>query len=188
MNGIASTDVDDIIEIGAELPRLAAVQVGGGRRVTVTWRNGSTKTADLAPVLLSHRHFIPLREDDDLFQTVRVNEDGMALEWDGGIELSAEWIERLPAAGMGNAEFRSIMEMLDLSLEGMAAQLDISRRQVASFRGTKPIPANIALAARYLLARQASIRQDVDIADGIDRIVDEFERAYAAKHQSRNVA
>ncbi|MGI6856104.1 DUF2442 domain-containing protein [Mesorhizobium sp. 1B3] len=164
MNGNASTDADDIIGIGAPLPRLAAVQVGEARHVTVTWRDGSTKIVDLAPVFLSHRHFIPLRDNGDLFETVRVNEDGMALEWDDGIELSAEWIERLPTAGMTNAEFRQIMGQLALSLDGMAAQLEISRRQVAAFRGSKPIPAHIALAALYLLEHLSNLP---DIADGM---------------------
>ncbi|GLS33252.1 Protein of unknown function [Mesorhizobium albiziae] len=149
MNGTAST-TDDVISVGQPLPRMAAVQVSDGRRVHVTWRNGRSVLVDLAPVFLSHRHFIPLRNNDELFQTVRVNDDGVALEWDGGIELTAEWIERLPVAGMDNAEFRQVMSALDLTLDGMAAQLEVSRRLVAQFRGSKPIPNYIALAVRYL--------------------------------------
>ncbi|WP_202309116.1 MULTISPECIES: DUF2442 domain-containing protein [unclassified Mesorhizobium] len=141
---------DQVIRVGRPLPRIAAAAIDGRRRVHVTWRNGEVATVDLAPVILSHRVFIPLRKDDDLFQTVRVNEDGTALEWDEGIELSAEWIERLPPIGMDNAEFRRIMDQLDLTLDGMAAQLDVSRRLIAQFRGVRPIPSNIALAARYL--------------------------------------
>jgi hypothetical protein len=149
MSGIASIN-DDVISVGKPLPRIAAVQVIDGRRLAVTWRDGTVKIVDLAPVLLSHRHFIPLRDNDDLFQTVRVNEDGVAIEWDGDIELTAEWIERLPPVGMDNTEFRKIMNDLDLTLEGAAAQLGVSRRQIAAFRGSKPIPSYIALAVRYL--------------------------------------
>ena len=151
MNGIVSTaDSDEFISVGQPLPRIGAVRTIGGRRIRVVWRDGTARIVDLAPVLLSHRHFIPLREGDDLFQTIRVNADGVALVWDGGIELTAEWIERLPPAGMDNAEFRQIMDRLHLTLDGMAAQLEISRRQVAAFRGSKPIPNHIALAIRYL--------------------------------------
>lgn len=149
MSGTASR-ADEVIRVGRPLPRIAAVAIDHRRRVYVTWRNGKVATVDLAPVILSHRVFIPLRKDDDLFQTVRVNEDGTALEWDESIELSAEWIERLPPIGMDNAEFRDIMDQLDLTLDGMAAQLDVSRRLIAQFRGVRPIPSNIALAARYL--------------------------------------
>jgi len=41
-----------------------------------------------------------------------------------------------------------------MSLDGMAIALDISRRQVASYRKDKPIPRHIALAARYLVEHQ----------------------------------
>ena len=105
MNGNVSM-ADDVISFGHSLPRLATAMIIDGRRVRVTWRDGNSVIVDLGPVLLSHRHFIPLRDNDDLFQTLRVNEDGTALE--------------------------------------------ISRRLVAMYRGVAPIPAHIALSARYL--------------------------------------
>jgi len=49
----------------------------------------------IAPVLASRHVYDPLREDDALFATMRVNEDGNALEFNGGLEISAMWIERL---------------------------------------------------------------------------------------------
>jgi hypothetical protein len=42
------------------------------------------------------------------------------------------------------------MDRLGLNLDGMAAQLEISLRQVAAFRGSKPIPNHMALAIRHL--------------------------------------
>lgn len=153
MSGTASMP-DDFITVGRPLPRIASVMIDDRKRVRVTWRDGGVTTVDLAPVIQSHRAFIPLREDDDLFHTLRVNEDGNAIRWDDDIELSAEWVERLPPVGMENVEFRHAMKMLGLSLEGMAAQLDVSRRLIASYRGVQPIPAHIALAVRYLLERQ----------------------------------
>lgn len=152
MNGTASMD-DEIVSVGDPLPRLAAVTIVDGRRVRVTWRSGMSVTVDLDPVLQSHRHFIPLRGNDELFQTLRVNEEGTALEWDGGIELTALWIAKLPPVGMENAEFRQIMDALHMSLDGMASSLSISRRMIAEYRGTKPIPNAIALASRYLFER-----------------------------------
>ncbi|RUU11256.1 DUF2442 domain-containing protein [Mesorhizobium sp. USDA-HM6] len=149
MSGTVSMD-NDIVTVGGPLPRIAAVTVIDGRRVRITWSDGNSVTVDLAPVLNSRRHFIPLRDNEELFATVRVNEDGNAIEWDGGIELSAVWIKTLPAVGMENGEFRRIMDFLEYSLDGMALQLEISRRQVANYRGSAPIPNSIALATRYL--------------------------------------
>ncbi|WP_292182317.1 DUF2442 domain-containing protein [Mesorhizobium sp.] len=141
---------NEIVTKGRPLPRIAAATIIDNRRVRVTWRNGNSVTVDLAPVLNSHRHFIPLRTDEENFATMRVNDEGTALEWDGGIELSAVWIATLPAVGMENGEFRQIMDKLSYSLDGMALQLDVSRRLIAMYRGSTPIPNSIALAARYL--------------------------------------
>jgi hypothetical protein len=141
----------NIVTVGAPLPRLASAVILDRKRVRITWRDGNSVTVDLEPVFMSHRHFIPLRNDDELFQTLRVNEDGTALEWDEGMELSAVWIGRLPTVGMANSEFRGIMEELGMSLDGMASQLEVSRRLIAAYRGTKPIPNTVAFAARYLL-------------------------------------
>ena len=141
---------DDLIIVGQALPRLKEAHPADGFCAHVTWRDGEAAVVNLAPAIFSHRHFICLRDDAALFRALRANEDGTAIEWPGDIALSAEWIERLPEAGMENAEFRAIMERRHLSLEGMAAALEISRRQVADFRASKRIPAHIALAARYI--------------------------------------
>jgi hypothetical protein len=140
----------DLIVVGRPLPRIAAAAPLDGRRVRLAWRGGTSRVVDLAPVLASHRAFIALRSDDALFATLRVNEDGNALEWADGSELSAEWIERLPPCEMTNAEFRAAMDALEMSLDGMAAALQVSRRLVAAYRKDKPVPRHIAHATRYL--------------------------------------
>jgi hypothetical protein len=95
--------------------------------------------------------FLALRTDDALFHTLKVNEYGNAIEWDDGAELTAIWIRRMVPADFDNGEFRAAMETLGLSLDGMAAALEISRRQIASYRKDKPIPRHIALATKYLV-------------------------------------
>lgn len=137
---------------GAPLPRIAAATVLDGRLVHVRFASGEEKTVDLAPALASRRIFIPLRENDDLFRRMKISPWADALEWPGpDLEFSAEWLEALPPVTFTNAEFRAAMEALGLSLDGMAAALEISRRLVASYRKDKPIPRHIALATRYLL-------------------------------------
>lgn len=150
MSGTASMK-DDLIGSGAPLPRLVAARPLEGRKVEVTWRDGRRKIVDLAPAFASRRIYIPLREDDRLFATMRASEYGDAIEWDGGLDFSSVWLDRLPAIDFDNADFRQAMSDLDMSLEGMAAQLEISRRLVADYRKDKPIPRHIALATRYLV-------------------------------------
>lgn len=154
MNGTASTNAD-IVAIGAPLPRIATATPLDGRKVAIVWRDGSTKTVDLAPALNSRRVYIPLRDDDILFGTLRVSEYGDAIEWDGDLDFSALWIDHLPSLNFDNAAFRDAMSRLGLSLDGMAAQLEISRRLVADYRKDKPIPRYIALATRYLVEHGA---------------------------------
>lgn len=155
MNGTASINDDDIVSAGAPLPRLTNVVALDRRKVRVTFESGASKVVDLAPALASRRVYIPLRDDDALFLALRVSEYRNAIEWDGGLDFSAIWLEALPPVDFDNTQFREAMDELDLSLEGMAAQLEISRRLVADYRKDKPIPRHIALATRYLVEHQA---------------------------------
>ena len=155
MNGNVLTK-DEIITVGRPLPRLAAADALDGRKLRLTWRSGKTDVVDLAPVLESRRLFVRLRSDDALFRALRVSDDGDAVEWPGeDLELSAVWLARLPSAEFSNLDFRMAMDELGVTLDGMAAALEISRRIVADYRKDKPIPRHIAFATRYLLERQA---------------------------------
>ncbi|SDO53394.1 Protein of unknown function [Phyllobacterium sp. OV277] len=150
MNGTAVMD-DDIISVGAPLPRIDEAIALNERKVQIRWRTGETQIIDTMPALASKRIFITLRTNDALFLTLKVNEDGNAIEWEDGAELSAIWLERLAPAMFDNGQFREAMDELGMSLDGMAAALEISRRLIADFRKDKPIPRHIALATRYLV-------------------------------------
>lgn len=151
MNGTASMN-DDIISVGSPLPRLVKAEALDGRRLRVFWRDGTSKIVDLGPLLESRRIFIPLRQDDALFRKLAVSEEGDAVVWPGDdLECSAVWIEALPSDDFENADFRAAMDQLGMSLDGMAAALEVSRRLVASYRKDKPIPRHIGLATRYLV-------------------------------------
>lgn len=147
---------DELITVGNPIPRVAAAFPLDGRKVKVVWANGSVKVVDLAGALASRRIFIPLRDNDELFRTLRVSELGDGIEWNGpDLEFSALWLDRLPEAEFNNEDFRRAMDTLNRSLEGMAADLEISRSLVAEYRKDKPIPRHVALATRYLLGRAA---------------------------------
>jgi len=156
---------NDIIGFDKPLPRLKKIAVLNERKIYVVFNDGKEKQVDLMPALESRRIYIHLREDDALFRRGVIDEYGDAIEWDMShiadwpldgegrkiLDFSAEWLERLPDIRFSNEDFRASMEKLNMSLEGMASQLEISRRQVASYRKDKPIPRHIALATRYLV-------------------------------------
>src|SRR5690606_27590377 len=107
--------------------------------------------------IMSHRHFVALRNDPVGFARFTVRERGDSLVWATGQELTAEWIEDLAPASLDNSEFRQAMDELHFSLDGMAARLGIARRLVAEYRKDKPMPPAIAMATRYLIERQRKV-------------------------------
>lgn len=156
MSGTASIRDDDVVSVGRRLPRLAAVEPREGRKLFVRFDDGREKTVDLAPALESRRFYKPLREDDALFRSFRINEYRNAIEWNDELDFSAMWLETLPPAEFTNDDFRSAMEQLDQTLDGMARALELSRRQVAYYAKDRPIPRHVGLAVRYLLEHRHS--------------------------------
>lgn len=146
---------NEIVSAGAPLPRIKSVTALAGRTLRVTWQSGETHEVDVSPALLSHRAFVALRNDDALFATAARDEYGDAVVWADGSELSAVWLYELAEpATLSNDEFRSAMDLLHMSLDGMAVRLGIARRLVADYRKNRPIPRTVALATRHLIERQ----------------------------------
>lgn len=144
----------DDIDTEAPLPRIESASPLDGRKVSVVWQGGGREVVDVTPALASKRIFIRLRTDDEFFRSLRVNEDGNAIEWSDGAELSAIWLERLAPSTIANDEFRRAMDELGFTLDGMAARLGLSRRLIADYRKDKPIPQTVGLAVRYLIDQQ----------------------------------
>jgi hypothetical protein len=145
---------EDFIQVGKPIPKIARASALEGRLVEVEWVDGGRFVVDLMPALASHKGFVRLRTDDELFQTLSVGEYGGYLEWSDGSELSSAWVEELRDASLNNEEFREAMDRLQMSLDGMASRLGIARRLIADYRKDKPIPKTVALATRYLLEQR----------------------------------
>jgi hypothetical protein len=158
-NGMNSMDRSEMVGTGVPLPRIESVSALEGRRLRVVWKSGESHDVDVSPALLSHRSFVALRSSDELFSTAARDEFGDAVVWADGSELSATWLYELAEPdGLSNDEFRSAMESLHMSLDGMAVRLGIARRLVADYRKNRPIPRTVALATRHLMERQRSAR------------------------------
>ena len=145
----------EVITIGEPMPRLASVARHGAYEIVVGWAAGGTyqhNVVDLAPLILTHKFYKPLRDNPDLFNTVHMIEDGSAVAWgdDDGIDMAATSIERLAEEQMSTADFRAWLEQRKLTYEAAAAQLGISRRLVAYYADQRAVPRYIALACRYL--------------------------------------
>lgn len=144
---------DDVIDTGIAMPRVASVRALSGTKVEVAWaagnRAGKTEVIDLAPIIGTYTIFRPLRNNDTLFGTVKVIEDGSVLAWDGDdLELAADALEDLAEQTMTPTEFTAFMKRFDLTETAIAAILGYSRRQIGYFKTTGPIPRVVALACK----------------------------------------
>ena len=155
----------DRVSVGEPIPYIERVSAKPRCSVEVFWRSGrrqaTSSLVDLAPLIFSKKIFAPLRDDETLFRTVHVVEDGAAIAWGAGgeIDMAATTIESLADESMAPADFAEFLRRNDLSLDSAAAQLGISRRLVAYYAKERAIPRYIALACAYLEGTKA--RADV---------------------------
>lgn len=151
------------INIGPPMPQISKLTPKDKLCLEVTWkeglRRGKNDVADLSPLIKSFRFYKPLLRQA-MFATARLDEDGHAVVWDGGIDMSALSIERIAEESMNAAEFRLFMQTLDLTQEQAAALLGYGRRQIAHYlAGTKPIPRIVALACRRLIETRSDNKE-----------------------------
>ena len=142
---------DDVVNTGVPLPQISEVRALSPFEIYIVWsagsRAGKGDVIDLAPIICTYKIFRHLRKDEALFRTAHIIEDGDAVAWDGDdLELSAEAIESLAEQQMTPEEFSNFLKRNNLTQEGAAAILGYSRRQIASFTSTGPIPRVVALA------------------------------------------
>lgn len=144
---------NDIEDTGIPMPRLESVRASTGRKIDVRWsagrRAGKSEQIDLAPIIGTYRIFRPLRDNDKLFATVKLVDNGSVIAWDGAdLELPADAVEALAEQTMTPAAFAAFMKRFNLTETAVAAILGYSRRQIGYFKTTGPIPRVVALACK----------------------------------------
>ncbi len=77
-------------------PRVVSVEPRSGRRLLVTFSDGTRKVYDCTP-LLSGEVFAPLK-DDALFRSVKADPGGYGVVWNDNIDLAESelWINSQP--------------------------------------------------------------------------------------------
>ena len=141
----------EIKNTGSPPPRMSEIQAIPDFRLAIVWaegsRRGRTELVDLAPVINTYKLFRPLRNNDELFQTARLVDDGNVVVWDDGrIDMSAELIEEIANETMTPQDFANFLQSNGLTQEAAAALLGYSRRQIGTFVSVGPIPRVVALA------------------------------------------
>ena len=141
----------EIENTGTPLPRISEIRALPDFRLAIVWaegsRRGRTDLIDLAPVIYTYKLYRPLRNNEELFQTARLVDDGNVVAWgDGRIDMSAELLEDIANETMTPQDFASFLERNGLTQEAAAALLGYSRRQIGNFVSVGPIPRVVALA------------------------------------------
>lgn len=147
----------DAIRVGDPLPRIASVAAIEPFMAEVRWANGDSQTVDLAPDIFTYRFYAPLRDDAKLFASVRAVRNGSAIAWGENeeIDMPATAVERLASDVMEPADFSAFLKRNKLTYDAAAAQLGLSRRQVAYYASEKKAPRHVALACAFLERRFA---------------------------------
>ncbi len=78
-----------------DTPNIRAVWADQGRRLAITWKGGAESVVDVSGHLAEYAVFAPLRQDDELFRTVEVDEWGWSVHWSDDMEISADTLWRL---------------------------------------------------------------------------------------------
>ena len=142
----------DMVNTGMEMPRIEGVEPGEDRHVVVTWvegaRLGRKEAVDLSPLIETHRFYRPLRNNDALFQSVHLIDDGSAIAWgdDDSLDMAATSVERLAEEAMTADEFNEFLKRNKLTHRAAAAALGRSRRQIEYYLTTGLIPRTVVLA------------------------------------------
>lgn len=141
----------DQVDSGQPMARIADLRVVGRNRIEVTWasgdRAGYTDRVDLWPAISTYKVYRPLRQNDELFATARLADEGNLVIWDGSdLEMSADLVETLAEESMSSAEFAAFLERNRLTQNEAAALLGRSRRQIGYYLNPGPVPRIVWLA------------------------------------------
>jgi hypothetical protein len=142
---------NEMIDSGIPLPRLASAQPTSPYTWIVRWatgpRAGKEDYVDVKPIIFSYKVYKPLR-DESLFLKGHISEDGDAVAWDDNDDLvmSADLIHSLAEQIMNPKDFAAFLARSNLTQEAAAAQLGRSRRQIATYATSGPIPRIVAWA------------------------------------------
>jgi hypothetical protein len=145
------------------MPILASVEAAPNKHVRVTWSAGKrrhrTELVDIAPLIGAFKTYKSLQDDESLFSTVHLTEDGNAVAWGANdeIDMSATSIERLAEDMMTADDLREFLKEYQLTHAAAAAVLGRSRRQIENYLAGEPIPRVFALACFGYRAQQQQL-------------------------------
>src|SRR5215470_6599852 len=143
---------------GAPPPRISEIRALPGFRLAIVWaqgsRTGRADFVDLAPVINTYKLYRPLRNNEELFQTARLVDDGKVVEWgDGTIDMPAELIEDIANKAMTPQHFWGAT---DAKSKISLARASFRASSLLHALGTKHVAAPIGNVSSYPRLRPIS--------------------------------
>jgi len=134
-------------------PSIGQIRVVDSARriVEVSWvkgsRAGRSDIVSLSPLIDTLKFYAPLRKNSEIFETVRLIDDGYAIAWvNGSIDMSAASVERLAEEAMSGEDFNAFLRRNALTHQAAAAALGRSKRQIEHYLQYETLPRMVVLA------------------------------------------
>ena len=132
--------------------RIKAVEAIAPKTLEIQLASGKSYHVSLVEPINRIAGFNALSEPG-MFATVRVVDDGWAVEWDCGLSMASERLYQMGKEQAGKAwpvaDFKAWMQRNGLSLTTASAALGLTRRAVSQYSsGALPIPIVVGLACR----------------------------------------
>jgi hypothetical protein len=146
-------------------PRLAVVEVLAGKRLRLTFIDGTVFTVDFAPLIEESPGLAPLRDEKAFAKATLEPDAGWSVEWPAlDIQIGADtlWLDAQAqnAPDENTRIFAQWRVRHGLSLKAAAAALGMTTRTMSAYgTGARPVPRYVALACQ---GWEANIRVEVE--------------------------
>jgi hypothetical protein len=136
--------------MNGRMARVKAVKAGPDFTLDIEWADGSKAKADLTGLIHSSKHFGAFAEDEKAFRHVKPVSWGDGIEWDNGLDYSANTLKELadeqkPMSGAHLAEF---VARRKLNNAEAAKLLHCTTKTLRGFFKLKTLPEYVAFAVR----------------------------------------
>ncbi|HEX3653996.1 MAG TPA: DUF2442 domain-containing protein [Rhizomicrobium sp.] len=158
MAKIASTDMNEIIQVGNPLPSIEKVRAETGYRLRIKFRGKSWRVIALDGLIARYKEMRPL-EDAAVFKKAKLIDWGAAIGWPGDLDLGAStlWQMSEEQQPFTTAGFVRWQQDTGLSNAEAADALGLSLATIKNYRSGANIPAAVAIACRAMAAEPATL-------------------------------
>jgi Protein of unknown function (DUF2442) len=145
--------MNSIEQARERLPRVQSVSAAKAPwTLDVVWADGGKSRVDLTGLIHRSKHFRAFLDDPAGFRKVGVTEWGSGVEWENGLDYSADTLkvmadEQRPVTG---SDLRAFETENHLSTAETAKMLGLAERTVRNYRGAAELPHAVAIALRAL--------------------------------------